>query len=72
MNADGGSPTNGQGWLLKIKSTNVQTFSWNAIFVGGTTALPTTTTGGGKIDYYPFIYDTINSKFHYVQGNAGF
>lgn len=72
INADGGTPTNGQGWILKIKSTNVQTFAWNGVFVGGTTALPTATTGSGKIDYFPFIYDTLNSKWDYVQGNAGF
>lgn len=66
INADGGTPTNTQPWGLKIKSTNVQTFSWNALFVGGTTALPTTSTGGGKIDYFTFIYDTVNSKWHYT------
>src|SRR3990167_2993641 len=59
INADGGTPLNGQSWLLKIKSTNVQTFSWNAGYVGGTTALPTATTGSSQIDYYAFIRDTV-------------
>lgn len=66
INADSGTPTSGQSWLLKIKSTNVQTFSWNAVFAGGTLALPTSSTGGGKIDYYAFIYDTVNSKWHFT------
>lgn len=72
INADTGTPTNGQAWLLKIKSTNVQTFSWNSIFVGGTVALPTTTTGSTKIDYYAFTYDTVNSKWDYTGGGGGF
>jgi len=72
INADSGTPTNGQSWLLKIKSTNVQTFSWNSGFVGGTVALPTATTGGGKIDYFSFIYDTVNSKWDYTGTAQGF
>lgn len=63
INAPTGTPSNKQAWGLEIKSTNVQTFSWNAVFVGGTTALPTATTGGGKIDLYTFVYSTTNSKW---------
>lgn len=70
INADAGTPTNGQAWLLKIKSTNVQTFSWNTIYAGGTVTLPTASTGGGKIDYWTFIYDTVNTKWHYTGGAA--
>jgi hypothetical protein len=72
INADTGAPTNGQSWLLKIKNTNVQTFAWNGLFVGGTIALPTTTSGGSKIDYYSFVYDTANTKWHFVGSAAGF
>lgn len=72
MNADTGTPTNGQPWLFKIKSTNVQTYAWNTLYVGGTTALPTASTGGGKIDYYAFIYDTVNSKWHFTGTATGF
>lgn len=71
MNADGGTPTNGQSWAFKIKSTNAQTFSWNAIFKGGTTALPTVTVAG-KIDYFTFIYDTVTPAWHYTGTAAGF
>ena len=69
---DGGTPTNGRSMLIKIKSTNVQTFSWDGSYVGGTNALPTATTGGGKIDYYSFIYDTVNSKWHFTGSALGF
>ena len=72
INADGGNPVNGRSWLLKIKSTNVQTFAWNAQFVGGTYALPISTTGGGKIDYYAFIYDSVNSKWQNTGIGGGF
>lgn len=72
INSDGGTPTNGQSWAFKIKSTNVQTFSWNAVFVGGTTALPTVSTGSSKIDYFTFIYDTVNSKWHFTGNAVGF
>jgi hypothetical protein len=70
--ADAGTPTNGQSFILKIKSTNVQTFSWNGVYVGGTTVLPTATTGGGKIDNYAFIYDTVNSKWENTGNALGF
>ncbi len=72
INADGGTPTNGQPWVLKVKCTNAQTFSWNGIFVGGTVALPTTTTGSSKIDYYSFLYDTVGPKWHFVGNALGF
>lgn len=72
LNADAGSPTNGQAWLLKIKSTNVQTFSWNGVYVGGTTALPTVTTGGGKIDNWAFIWDSVNGVWEFTGSAGGF
>lgn len=72
INADGGTPTNGQSWLLKIKSTNVQTFSWNAVYVGGTVPLPTTTTGSSTIDNFAFLYDTVNSKWQFTGAATGY
>lgn len=72
VNADGGTPTNAQRWTLKIKSTNVQTFSWNGVYVGGTIALPVATTGSGKIDYFDFRYDTVASKWDFVSSALGF
>lgn len=72
VNADTGSPVNGRSWLLKIKSTNVQTFSWNAVYIGGNLGLPTATSGSGKIDYFSFIYDAVNGKWHYTGTAGGF
>jgi hypothetical protein len=72
INADAGTPTDGQSWLLKVHCTNAQTFSWNAVFAGGTVALPTATSGSGKIDYYSFLYDTVDSKWHFTGNALGF
>lgn len=72
INADGGTPTDAQVWGFRIKSTNVQTFSWNAVFIGGTVALPTSSTGSSKIDMYTFIYSTVNSKWMYTGTAVGF
>lgn len=63
INADGGTPTNIQSWVLVIKSTNAQTFAWNSLYVGGQVALPIASSGGSKIDMYAFVYSTINSKW---------
>lgn len=75
MNADGGTPTNGQRWIFKIKSSNAQTFSWSSSangYLGGTVALPTASTGSSKVDYFAFIFDSISGKWHYVGTAAGF
>jgi hypothetical protein len=72
INADTGTPTDGQSLLLIIKSTNVQTFSWNAQFVGGTTALPTVTSGATKRDKYAFMYSTVSSKWEYSGSALGY
>jgi hypothetical protein len=72
INADGGTPIECQDWWFKIKSTNVQTFSWNAVFVGTTdVSLPTTTSGSGKIDRFEFRYDIVNSKWVCVRSVKG-
>jgi hypothetical protein len=72
INADGGTPTNGQKWILKTKTTNAQTFAWNAQFVGSTDlALPTVTTAA-KVDYFGFIWEAVASKWNMVAKQQGF
>jgi hypothetical protein len=72
INADAGvsgvRPYNLQPWTLKIKTTNAQTFAWNAVYVGGAVALPVTAPVGTS--YFSFLYDTIAAKWHYT-GTAG-
>lgn len=73
INADGGTPVSGRAWIFRIKSTNVQTYSWNAQYRGSTdTALPTTSTGGSKTDYIGFIYNSADSKYDCVAVSAGY
>lgn len=72
-NAPSGTPLNGQTLELVIKSTNVQTFSWNAIYVGcTTTALPTATTGATKTDKFFFQYNTGVSKWQIYSVQYGY
>jgi hypothetical protein len=73
INSPTGTPTDGQKILLKITSTNSQTFSFNSVFVGSTDlTLPTSTSGSGKLDYLGFIYNTDSSKWQFVGKIFGF
>lgn len=66
INAPTGTPTDGQALVLRIKSTNSQTYSFNAAFKGGTTALPSTHAGSSKFDYLGFFYNNTASKWDLV------
>tara|TARA_R110000868_G_scaffold225009_2_gene477197 strand:+ start:499 stop:1926 length:1428 start_codon:yes stop_codon:yes gene_type:complete len=73
VNAPTGTLVNGQKLLFRMTSTNVQTFSWNAVFRGSTDlALPTASSGAGKEDYLGFIYDSTSSKWDLIAKNFGF
>jgi len=60
--------------VLRIRSTNVQTFAWNTIYRGGTTfPLPTTTSGATLYDYYTFRYNSIaTAKWDLIGIAAGY
>ncbi len=71
-NAPAGTPTDGQKLTFRIKSTNVQTYAWNAIFRGSTTnALPTSTSGGGKTDYIGFTFNAADTKWDCTSVDMG-
>jgi hypothetical protein len=73
INSPTGTPTDAQKLMLKIKSQNVQTFSWNAAFIGSTDLpLPTATSGANKVDYMGFVYMQEDSKWHMIAKNFGF
>lgn len=73
VNAPTGTPTDGQHLTLRIKSTNIQTFSWNAIYIGSiTTAIPSTTTGGAKTDIFDLRYNTDLSKWIIINSQYGY
>lgn len=68
INADTGTPTNDQEWVLIVKTTNAQTFSFNAIYISMGIALPTTSVAG-KRTLLKFRYDTDTSKWGLVGYN---
>jgi hypothetical protein len=73
MNAPTGSAVNGQGIVIRISSTAVQTFSWNSVYQGSTDLpLPTATSGAGLTDYVGFIYNSTSSKWQLLAKNFGF
>jgi hypothetical protein len=73
INAITGTPTNGQKIIFRLQSTNTQTFSWNAVFIGSTDlSLPTTSSGTSKYDYLGFIYNSTASKWQLIAKNFGF
>ena len=73
VNAPTGTLADGQKIVLRLQSTNVQTFSWNAIFVGSTDlALPTASSGASKYDYIGFIYNSTATKWHLLAKTFGF
>lgn len=73
INAPTGTPVNGQKLMLRLQSTNVQTFSWNSIFAGSTDlVLPAASSGSSKYDYVGFIYNSTASKWQIIAKNFGF
>ena len=71
--APSGTPVDGQKLVIRLKSTNVQTFSWNAIYRGSTDlALPTASSGASKTDYIGFIYNSADSKWDLLAKTFGF
>ena len=59
--------------MLRIKSLNVQTYSWNGVFAGSTDLpLPLTTTGSSKYDYLGFVYNSQALKWHMLSSISGF
>jgi hypothetical protein len=73
INAPTGTPVNGQKFILRLRSTNIQTFSWNAAYVGSVdSSLPTASTGSGYYDYFGFIYNSTSTNWQMIAKNFGF
>jgi hypothetical protein len=68
-----GTPTDGQLIRLRVKSSAVRTWTWGSQFRGSTDlALPTTTTGSSKTDYYIFGFNNADTKWDLLAKTAGF
>jgi hypothetical protein len=63
VNAPTGTAINGQRITFRIKFTNAQTWSFDGVYRGGTTALPTTSSSSSKTDYLEFIYNSTDTKW---------
>jgi hypothetical protein len=73
INAATGTPSDGQKLMFRIKSTNIQTLSWNAVYAGGADlTLPSATSGSSLTDYYGFIYNSGATKWHLLSKISGF
>lgn len=73
VNAPTGTAVNGQKLILRLRSTNVQTFAWNAAFQGSTDiGLPTASSGATLYDYVGFIYNSTAAKWQMIAKVFGF
>lgn len=71
INAPTGTPTDGQKLILRIKSTNSQTYSFNATYHFSTTVVAPTTLAAGKTDYIGCLWDATNSAWDVVAVDQG-
>jgi hypothetical protein len=73
INAPTGTVVNGQKIMIRLTSTNVQTFSFNAVFQGSTQLpLPTVSSGSSRVDYMGFIYNSTSAKWQLISRVFGF
>ena len=73
MAAPTGTLYDGQKIMFRLRSANVQTFAWNAVFDGSTDLnLPSASSGGNKYDYMGFIYNSTSGKWDIIAKNFGF
>jgi len=71
VNAPSGTPTDGQKLVLRLKSTNAQTYSFNATYAFSTTVTAPTTLAAGKTDYLGLMWDATNTKWDVVAVDQG-
>lgn len=73
INAPSGTAYDGQELTIRIKSTNVQTFSFNAIYIGSLdTPLPVSTYAGSTWCYMKFIYNATDTEWHLLAITDGY
>lgn len=72
INAPTGTPVDGQQLILRLQSTNVQTFSWNSAYSGSPNLpLPTTSSGSSLYDWMAFSYNATSSSWTITGANFG-
>lgn len=71
LNAPTGTPTDGQKLTVRIKSTNAQTYSFNATYHFSTTVTAPTTLAATKTDYIGCMWNATNSVWDVVAVDQG-
>lgn len=71
VNAPTGTPTDGQRLTLRLKSTNAQTYSFNATYKFSTTVTAPVTLAAGKTDYIGCMWNATNSVWDVVAVDQG-
>lgn len=71
VNAPSGTPTDGQKLILRLKSTNAQTYSFNATYAFSTSVTAPTTLAAGKTDYIGLLWDATNTKWDVASVDQG-
>lgn len=66
-----GTPTDGQKLIIRVKSTNAQTYSFNATYRFSTTTVAPTTLAAGKTDYIGCFWNATDSKWDVVAVDQG-
>lgn len=69
--APSGTPVDGQKLILRLKTTNPQTYSFNATYHFSTTVTAPTATAGTKTDYIGCIWNATNSVWDVVAVDQG-
>ena len=73
INAPSGAYVDGRKIIFSLKSTNPQTFVWNAIFVvNSTSTLPVVSSGSNLTDYMGFMYNATSGKWQLLATSFGF
>lgn len=67
-----GTPADCDRLVVRLKSSNVQTFAWDTEFRASTDlALPASSSGSGQWDYVIFIWNAPDSKWDILAKNFG-
>jgi hypothetical protein len=73
INAPTGTPTDGQRLVIRVRSTNAHSISWNAIYrASNDFALPSALTGSSEYDYFGLLYNSGSSTWDLVAYTPGF
>ena len=66
-----GTPVDGQKLILRIKTTNAQTYSFNATYRFSASVTAPSTTTAGKTDYFGCMWNATDSKWDVVAYDGG-